>query len=287
MNPRRVVELLVALCFLATAACAALFITAYVEDWDPQVLGAFLGSAVATLALGLLLWSRLLPGEEYVQPREPLEPADPVQTAFVDEGSRGGDRTPKLVRRTLLLSGLGLTAAAVVPLRGLIPSDSADPFRAFAVTEWRGGGKRLMTRDGELVKASEVPVGTEVTVLPEGYPDAYYAQAVLIRLSDADTALLAPSVRQGTDGGLIAYSKMCTHAGCPVGLYEQTSRQLFCPCHQSVFDVLGAGRAVAGPAGRPLPQLPIRVTGDDHIVGTADFDGQPGPTFWKHYGRTV
>jgi ubiquinol-cytochrome c reductase iron-sulfur subunit len=79
---------------------------------------------------------------------------------------------------------------------------------------------------------------------------------------------------------------MCTHAGCPVGLYEQTSRQLFCPCHQSVFDVRDAGRAVAGPAGRALPQLPIRVTADDHIVATGDFDGQPGPTFWKSYGRS-
>jgi ubiquinol-cytochrome c reductase iron-sulfur subunit len=284
---RRTVETLVSLCFLSTAAAAAVFITAYVQDWGEQALGAAMGAGFATLAVGLLLWSRLLPRGEFVQAREPLEPADAVQTAFVDEAKRGGSRTPVMVRRTLLLSGLGLTAAAVVPLKGLVPSADADPARALAVSEWRGGGKRLMTHDGKLVRASEVPVGTEVTVFPEGHPEAYYAQAVLIRLSPADTALLRPSVARGTDRGLIAYSKMCTHAGCPVGLYEQTSRQLFCPCHQSVFDVLDAGRAVAGPAGRALPRLPIRATADDVIVATGDFDGQPGPTFWKSYGSSA
>ena len=284
---RRVVERVAATCFLLTAAAGGVFITAYVLDWGEQVLGAAMGLGFAALAVGLLLWSRLLPRGEFVQAREPLEPVEAVQTAFVDEGSRGGAQSPRMLRRTLLLSGLGLTAAAVVPLKGLVPAANADPGRALAVSEWRGGGKRLMTHDGKLVRASEVPVGTEVTVFPEGYPDAYYAQAVMVRLSQADTTLLRPSVARGTDRGLIAYSKMCTHAGCPVGLYEQTSRQLFCPCHQSVFDVLDGARAIAGPAGRALPQLPIRVTSDDYIEATGDFLGQPGPTFWKNYGRSA
>jgi ubiquinol-cytochrome c reductase iron-sulfur subunit len=278
---RAVVERLVSLCFLATAAAGGVFITAYVQDWGEQALGAAMGAGFATLAVGLLLWSRLLPRGEFVQAREPLEPPDAVQTAFVDEGSRGGDRTPRMVRRTLLLSGLGLTAAAVVPLKGLVPAADADPFRAFAVTEWRGGGKRLMTHEGKLVKASEVPVGTEVTVLPEGHPEAYYAQAVLIRLSQADTALLRPSIARGADRGLIAYSKMCTHAGCPVGLYEETAKQLFCPCHQSVFNVVEGGRVMAGPAARPLPQLPIGVDDEGYVIAEGDFIGQVGPTYWR------
>ena len=105
-------------------------------------------------------------------------------------------------------------------------------------------------------------------------------------MSDADTRLLAPEVRRDTVQGAIAFSKLCTHAGCPVGLYEQSSRQLFCPCHQSVFDVLRGARAVAGPAGRALPQLPIDVDPAGYLVATGDFRGKPGPTYWTNYRST-
>jgi ubiquinol-cytochrome c reductase iron-sulfur subunit len=219
-----------------------------------------------------------------VETREPLQPPEAEQDGFV-AALRRGERTPKVVRRTLLLSLLGLAAAAVVPLRSLIPAGTPEPRQALARTSWRGGNKRLMTPEGRLVRADEVPVGSEVTVLPEGEPDAYYATGILIGLSQQDAALLSPDVAPYAVGSLIAFSKLCTHAGCPVGLYEDQSRQLFCPCHQSVFDVLSGAKAVAGPAGRALPQLPLGVDGGGYLIATGDFRGQPGPTYWKQYWR--
>jgi Rieske Fe-S protein len=81
--------------------------------------------------------------------------------------------------------------------------------------------------------------------------------------------------------GIVVFSKLCTHAGCPVGLYEQTAHQLFCPCHQSVFDVIEAGRVLGGPAARPLPQLPVGIDGQGYVVADGDFHGQVGPTYWR------
>ena len=285
---RRSAELIAAFCFLVSFAAGAAFVAAYVLAWGPQALGGIMATGFAGLGLGLLIWSgKLLPRGEYVEAREPLEPALGAQTAFVAAAERGGGGSPKLVRRTLVLSLFGLFAAAVVPLRSLIPSQSQVPADALARTKWRGGRKRMVTKDGKLIKASDVAAGTEITGFPEGHTgsDAYYATAVLLRLPPGDVAVLPPSIRRHTAQGLIAFSKLCTHAGCPVGLYEQSSHELFCPCHQSVFNVLEGATAIAGPASRPLPQLPLAVDAQGYVVGTGDFLGQPGPTFWKTYWR--
>lgn len=277
---------IITLCFLLCAASSVVFVAAYVLNWGSQVLGGTLAGGIGALAVGLLLWSsQLLPGGEFVETREPLPPPLPEQTAFVATAQRGGSSSPTIVRRTLVLGLFGLFAAAVVPLRSLIPSSSTVPQRALATTSWRGGGKRLMTPEGRLIRLGDVPVGTELTAFPEGEPDAYYATAVVVRVRPADIALLNPDFARYTVDGVIAFSKLCTHAGCPVGLYLQESRQLFCPCHQSVFDVLHAGQAIAGPASRPLPQLPLGVDDQGYLIALGDFRGQPGPTYWTSYWR--
>jgi ubiquinol-cytochrome c reductase iron-sulfur subunit len=277
----RSAEVGTSVCFLATAAGAGGFVAAYVLQADTVVLGTLLGVAFAALALGLVLWSaKLLPGGTYVESREPMEPPPEEQDPFVTDLRRGQGRTPGLVRRTLLLSGLGLLAAAVVPLRSLLLPGHQPPGRALAGTFWHDG-VRLMTREGELIKDEDVAVGTSLSVFPEGEPDADDASATLVRLDPRDLERPGAISARGAAAGIVVFSKLCTHAGCPVGLYEQTAKQLFCPCHQSVFDVVAGGKVLGGPAARPLPQLPVAIDADGYVVARGDFIGQVGPTYWR------
>jgi quinol---cytochrome c reductase iron-sulfur subunit len=278
---RRSAEIGVSLCFLATAAGTAGFVAAYVLQADTQVLGTLLGVAFAALALGLVLWSaKLLPGGTYVESREPMQPSEAEQDPFIADLRRGEGRTPGIVRRTLLLSGLGLLAAVVVPLRSLLLPGHQPPAVALAHTFWHAG-VRLMTRDGKLIKAEDVAVGTSLSVFPEGEPDADDASATLVRIDPRELQRPDAVSARGAADGIVVFSKLCTHAGCPVGLYEQTAQQLFCPCHQSVFDVVAGGKVLGGPAARPLPQLPVAIDENGYVVARGDFIGQVGPTYWR------
>ncbi|MDP5181816.1 Rieske (2Fe-2S) protein [Blastococcus sp. BMG 814] len=271
----------IAAAFLGAATCAVLFIAAYVVDSSPQWMGALLAAAFGLLALGLVVWSHtLLPHGTYVEERAPMPSSPAAEDAFVDTLERGGPGTPGVVRRTLLLAGLGLGAAVVVPLRSLLLPGSEPPGEALRHSPWHSGA-RLMTRAGDLIRPGEVVPGTELTVFPEGELRADDASTVLLRLPPEDVPLLPGETARFAVEGIVAFSKLCTHAGCPVGLYEQTTRQLFCPCHQSVFDVLRGAEPTAGPAVRPLPQLPLGVDDDGYLVALGGFRGQVGPTFWR------
>ena len=176
----------------------------------------------------------------------------------------------------MLLAALGaLGVAAIFPIRSLGPS----PGRSLFTTSWRHGS-RLVTSDGTPVVAADVNVGSLLTVFPEGHTDAADSQTVLIHV---DPSAFSPPAGRETwsPEGYLAYSKICTHAGCPVGLYEQATNRLFCPCHQSVFDVLDAAKPLAGPATRPLPQLPLEVDGDGFLRAQSDFSGPVGPGWWN------
>src|SRR5207244_5347162 len=124
-----------------------------------------------------------------------------------------------------------------------------------------------------------LPPDGVVTVWPEDHRDAADAPTLLIR-TRADQQLKPRAGREDwTVGGIVAYSKLCTHVGCPVGLYQAKEGLLLCPCHQSTFDVLDGARPVFGPAARSLPQLPLRIDGDGHVVASGDFAGPTGPGF--------
>jgi ubiquinol-cytochrome c reductase iron-sulfur subunit len=278
----RAVERWVAGCFLAAAACAVGFVVGYVVDSGPQVTGGLLGAACALVALGLLLWSaRLLPDGTFVEEREPPAPTEADQDAVTEALGRGAVSRTGLLRRTFLLAGVSLAAAVVVPLRSLLSPGSTHPDRALSETDWRRG-RRMQTREGDLVRAGDLQIGDTLTVFPEGFPEADDSATVLVRVDPRE--LRRPTARgaAGAVDGILAFSKLCTHAGCPVGLYEQESRQLLCPCHQSVFDVLDKAQPVAGPAGRALPQLPLAVDHQGYLVADGELQGQVGPTNWRH-----
>jgi ubiquinol-cytochrome c reductase iron-sulfur subunit len=117
-------------------------------------------------------------------------------------------------------------------------------------------------------------------VFPEGHEGAADAQALLIHVRDGSLKLPTDRLAAVPGGTHVAYSKICTHAGCPVGLYRAESQSLICPCHQSQFDVADGARPFFGPAARPLPQLPLGVGEDGVLVAQGDFYEPVGPAFW-------
>jgi ubiquinol-cytochrome c reductase iron-sulfur subunit len=267
----------VAALFLGSSASAVALAVVYWRGGQPQLEGLFLGLALTGVACGFVIWgNRLLPQGPVVGERHELASPDADVEGAEEDFERGGAITRrKLVIRSLGLAVGGLGVAALFPIRSLGPR----PGRALVETPWRPG-VRMITDDGRLVRAVDVPVEGLVTVFPEGSPGSADGQAVLIRVAPG---LLQPKPgrEDWTPGGLVAYSKICTHAGCPVGLYEADSHQLLCPCHQSTFDVLRHATPQIGPAAAPLPQLPLDIDADGYVVARGDFSEPVGPSFWR------
>jgi ubiquinol-cytochrome c reductase iron-sulfur subunit len=230
------------------------------------------------LGVGLILWAKyLLPTAPVMGERETLGSSREEREAFEASFERGelelGRRT--FLTRTLLGAVGALGLALLFPIRSLGPK----PGRTLETTAWMPGA-RLAREDGSLVRIGDLEVGGIVTVFPENHLDADDAQVVLVRV---DPAELRPRPGRATwsPEGYVAYSKICTHVGCPVGLYRQTTHSLLCPCHQSTFDVLDGARPIFGPATRSLPQLPLMVVENGILAAQRDFTEPVGPGFWN------
>jgi ubiquinol-cytochrome c reductase iron-sulfur subunit len=270
-------EIRAAAAFLVTTAAAIALAVVYWRGGQPQLEGLFLAVALGGLAFGFVTWgNHLLPQGPYVGSRHDLPSATEDRDAVEEEAEAGGVLTRrKLLIRTLGLAGGAIGVAALFPLRSLGPR----PGRSLVETPWRAG-LALVTDDGRPVRADEVPLEGLVTVFPEGHAGSPDGQAVLMRVDVGLLRAREPKRQSWMPDGLVAYSKVCTHAGCPVGLYQAETHQLLCPCHQSSFDVLHWARPVVGPAAAPLPQLPLRVDADGVIRATGDFSEPVGPSFW-------
>jgi ubiquinol-cytochrome c reductase iron-sulfur subunit len=267
----------VSACFLLSAAAAVALSVVYWRGGQPQLEGVFLAISFGALGAGFVIWAHhLLPSEPHAEPRPPLESTPEDQEEFAEDFERGG----VVERRRFLLGTLASAFAAIgVALAFPIRSFGPRPGHALEHTPWRAG-IRLVTSDGKPVVASGVPTDGLVTVFPEGFPDSADGQAVLVRVDPA--RLSGP--RGGADWapeGLIAFSKVCTHAGCPVGLYESSIQSLLCPCHQSAFAVLDGARPTSGPADRALPQLPLMIDADGVLRARGDFSSPIGPRTWN------
>ena len=147
------------------------------------------------------------------------------------------------------------------------------------MTPWRRGS-RVVDEEGELVTLNQVPEDGFLTVFPEGSAGAADAQTLLIHVRPGSLKLPPEKLAGVPEGTHVAYSKICTHAGCPVGLYRAESQSLICPCHQSQFDVSDGAKPYFGPAARPLPQLPLGVDEEGILVAQGDFSEPVGPAFW-------
>ena len=249
----------------------------YAIGGQPQAEGIFLALALAGIGIGLVSWAhRFLPAEEVEEYREPLASPPEELEALEDDLELAEE---DVGRRKILVRMLGGVAAAfgvavLFPLRSLGPR----PGQGLTTTPM-AKGVRLVTPEGQPVKPGDIATSGVLTVMPEGHLDDANSPTLLIRLTAEQ---LGPQTsREGYGlGTLVAFSKICTHAGCPVGLYESNQGLLFCPCHQSTFDVTKGCKVIFGPAPRDLPQLPIGMDDDGYLVAEGDFERPVGPGFW-------
>jgi ubiquinol-cytochrome c reductase iron-sulfur subunit len=187
---------------------------------------------------------------------------------------------PDVTRRGVFDRFWGLAAGAFA-LLAVVPFVALARAPRASGTMWKPG-TRLVTPDGTPLRVDDIAVGGIETVFPDGHLTSYESTAVLVRLPP--TVAVEGERSDWIRDGNIAYSKICTHAGCPVALYRRESLELYCPCHQSVFDVVHGARPVSGPATRALPQLALDVDDSGYLVARGDFDTPVGPDSW---GRTV
>jgi ubiquinol-cytochrome c reductase iron-sulfur subunit len=252
-----------------------------------RLLGLGLGLALFCIGVGAIHWAKtLMPDDEIVSERHPMRSSDEDRAAAVaalKEGAAGaGLGRRKLIRNSLLgaLAPLGLLA--LIPLRdmGPLPGASLD------YTAWRPGKRVVTDPTGRPLKPSDLEIGGVIHVQPEGVdemanPQAERAKAAVILIRLAPEQVTEPKQKKWAVDGIVAYSKICTHVGCPVGLYEQQTHHLLCPCHQSTFDVTRDCAVIFGPANRPLPQLPLAVDAEGYLISSEDFQQPIGPSFWE------
>lgn len=251
-------------------------------------LGLGMAFSLFFLGMGAIHWAKtLMPETEVVNHRHEFRSSPEDREAFV-QTVKEGVAGVKLGRRKLikgsLIASLGLFALPpVLLLRDLGPL----PGKELEKTSWKAG-TRLVTDPGDRpILATDLEVGAVVQTLPavpEGterlLSDIAKDPVLLIRLRPEDFQL-TPEKFAMTHDGIIAFSKICSHMGCAVALYEQQTKHLLCPCHQSTFDVTRGAKVIFGPAARPLPQLDITVDDEGYLIARAPFNEPVGPSFWE------
>jgi ubiquinol-cytochrome c reductase iron-sulfur subunit len=282
-NPERT-ERFIAFAMLVGLAGVIGFGVAYWYNADPWVLGVTLGGGVLLLGFGITAWGKyLMPKGPFVEERHALRGSDEEREAF---SAAVVQRTGGILGRRKLLgaiAGAGLAAFGVVFAFPLIRSLGPLPKKTLDGTDWRKGSY-LVDSTGRKIHKDDIAVGGIITVFPKGFEDTENGQAVdqtvLIRVTNEDFTT-RPGRESWGPNGYLAYSKLCSHLGCPVGLYEQQLKQLVCPCHQSMFDVTNGCEPNFGPAPRPLPQLPIYIDSKGFIRSQSGYLEPVGPGFWE------
>ncbi len=285
-DPNRVAELVVIALLLGVAACAVAFIVIYATDASNQTqyLGLALGASLVLLAAALTVTAeKLVPEEELVEDYPVVgDPSEPDTTAQIVEESGSGITRKRFLAGAAGTAGVALGGALIVPAAGFGPFLDT---RSLYDSPWHRG-RRLVDEAGDPYRPDDIEAGSFYTAYPEDADrEQLGAPVVVVRLRLADLEL--PSQRAGwAPDGIVAYSKICTHAACAISLYRkplfppaEPGPMLVCPCHYSTFDPATGGTVTFGPAGRDLPQLPLEiVTGELRAAG--DFSGPVGPSFW-------
>jgi ubiquinol-cytochrome c reductase iron-sulfur subunit len=260
------------------------------DKWFTPLLGVTLGVAFFGIGAGVIIWAkRLLPEEVAVQDRHDGA-SDPVERKLTAAALLSAYEDTGIRRRPLLKGALALGAAPIGIAVGapFIGGMIKDPGDALFHTAW-AEGVHVVRQDGTKIRPADLKPGGIETVFPGVPGGATNAHAdsptLLIHLREEEAEIAIKNARKGYEdahaGNFFAYSKICTHAGCPASLYEQQTNRLLCPCHQSQFDVLDSCRPVFGPATRRLPQLPIALDDEGYFVAQSDYKMNTGPAFWE------
>lgn len=261
-------------------------------------LGTTLGLALLCIGMGTIQWARkLMSDHEIVEMRHPARSSDEDReetlAALAAGGEESGIGRRPLIRNSLF-GAMGLLGVpAVVMLRDLgpLPGDKLEH------TIWTGGMRLVRDVVGTPIRPSDMEIGDLINGAPEalfpteenGYPEI---EGVELQVEKAKGAIIIVKMEPGdikapaeradwSVGGVLCYSKICTHVGCPISLYERTTHHVLCPCHQSTFDLSDGAKVVFGPAARPLPQLPLALDDEGYLVAQSDFTEPVGPSYWE------
>ena len=299
--------------FALVPVMAVLFVLAYyliprdmAIDFGPLhssakhvAMGLTLGIGILLIGLGTQQWARqLMSNTEIVEQRHPTETPEEGKQEIMRQLDDGIAESGVPRRKMLLLTALGaigiLAAPAIVLLTDLGPVAGPNyRRRTYETTLWEEGIRLVNDITYAPIKASELVIGQLVNGAPENLKDLHGTEfnnakakcpIVIVRMNPADIKIM-DSRRDWQVSGILAYSKICTHVGCPISLWEQQTHHLLCPCHQSTFDLADSGKVVFGPAARALPQLPIKVNDQGYLVARSDFTVPVGPSFFERDSR--
>ncbi|MGX1130127.1 ubiquinol-cytochrome c reductase iron-sulfur subunit [Streptomyces glaucescens] len=295
----RTVALLFTVSMLATIGFIASFVAIPVDKsiyvWPLGHVGALnlalgltLGLALFCIGAGAVHWGRtLMSDEELVQERHPIEaPADVRAQVFAD--FKQGAKESQIGRRKLIRNTM-FGALTLVPLSGVVLLRDLGPLPEDKLrhTLWSKGKLLVNMNTHEPLRPSDVAVGSLTFAMPEGLEEHDHdfqneiakAALMVVRLEPGD--IKDKQELEWSHEGIVAYSKICTHVGCPISLYEQQTHHVLCPCHQSTFDLSDGARVIFGPAGHALPQLRIGVNDEGYLEALGDFEEPVGPAFWE------
>lgn len=283
-----------------SALCTVAFIVSYLAiPPDASILGigalnlalgGFLGMALLLIGIGAIQWGKkLMSDREIVDIRHEASSTTQERAealALFDQGAEESQLSRRPIIRRSLIGAMGLLLLTpVILLRDLGPLPKGAPSR----TIWAKGIRIVNDVTYVPVKASDLQLGSIVNAVPENltklegkeFLDAKAKAAVIIvRMLPGDIKAFPNRATWGVDG-VLCYSKICTHVGCPINLWESQTHKLLCPCHQSTFDLADNGKVLFGPAARDLPQLPIMVDSSGFLVAQSDFTEAVGPSFWE------
>ncbi|MCP3424602.1 Rieske (2Fe-2S) protein [Rothia sp. AR01] len=254
------------------------------------LLGLGVTFAMFGIGIGIVHWARtLMPDHEMVEMRHEVSSeadradAQEIVETVLDES--GIKRRP-LIRNTLIGAIILAPLSFITLFRELGPIDT----RVLSHTMWDEGIRLVRDPSGTPIRAADVTLGSTYHVLPEnllgishqdGYLEEKAKAVVLLMRLKPEELNVSPDRADWNYDGIIAYSKVCTHVGCPIALYEQRTHHLLCPCHQSTFDAANECAVIFGPAAHPLPQLPITVDSEGYLIARSDFHEPVGPAYWE------
>ena len=289
----------VAALFLASVAGSIFSIYAYFAFPLSEDLGTvrnntlYMGLGITLglfgIGIGAVHWAKtLMPDAEIAEERHQTRGSEEVRARAVEiiklADSESGFSRRKLIRRSLY----GALALFPIPAIFFFGDLGPNPKDTLRHTMWKAGTRLTKDPSGLPIKASDVTLGSVFHVIPEGLSELEHHKleekakaAVLLVRVDPNVLKESAERKSWSYDGIVAYSKICTHVGCPVALYEQQTHHLLCPCHQSTFDVTDECKVVFGPASRPLPQLPIAVDAEGYLIAQSDFTEPVGPSFWE------
>jgi ubiquinol-cytochrome c reductase iron-sulfur subunit len=268
---------------LAAGGCAVAFILLYVFDsHNAQLLGLSFGLALCLLALACVVAGKKVIDQRKGVEERPTLVREDLEKEVAEEavGVREGVSRRKLIAGAGAVAGAGIGVAAIAPLASLGPDNVSGVLKA---APWHKGVP-LVDEQGKPLSVDQFEVGSWTTAFAQNADKRALGSSVVVVQILASEVLEHP---EWAPRGIMAYSKICTHAGCAISLfryptYQPTSQPpaLVCPCHYSTFDVRKGAKVVFGPAGRPLPQLPLAIDANNNLVAAGGYVGNIGPAWW-------